>query len=290
MKLRSTYTLIAPDWRIGTTDNALRYNGPGCVVQIEPTDRPGRWNVLVEGTVDPSQLSLATENLPTTDGGEPAKMLLAPEAASFQGFLQDVINALSFLYGRELPLHSNMSKVLTPEGPADDAVLAKFGTTEPYQTIAVRFAMGRTVADIPPSQELIEELVKRSPGLRLYAGAPGPVARYRDLWLVLESAFGADGDKLITLLAEYPPVAKRGLSREDLEQLLVIRGRASHAATKAPGREWWQIQDLVSEHLGTLLSLVDLVVLTKKSWASPTTGVEQLPIPSSSWGERVFDT
>jgi hypothetical protein len=290
MKLRSSYTLIAPDWKVGTTDNALQYKGPGCVVQIEPTDTPGRWTVVVEGTVDPLRLSLATRNLPTTDSGESAKMLVSPEAGSFHGFLQDVINALSFLYGRTLSVHSNMSKVLVPEGPADDAVLAKFGTTEPYQTVLVRFEICRTVADIPPSQELIDKLIKRSPGLRLYAGVPGPVARYRDLWLVLESAFGVDGDELIALLAEYPPVAKRGLSRENLEQLRVIRGRASHAATKAPGQEWSQIEDLVSEHLGTLLSLVDLVILTKKSWATPTTGVERLPIPSSSWGERVFDT
>lgn len=289
MKLRISYTLTAADWKIGSTESVLRYTGPGCTLYIESTETPGQWTVVVEGKADPSLLTLATENLPTTINGTTAKMLIAPEAASFHGFADDVINALAFLYGRTFSLCSNLSKTLIPEGPADEAVLTAFDTTEPYQTVVVRFETLRMVADTPPSQELIDRLVKRGPGLRLYAAARDHVNRYRDLWLVLESAFGVDGDKLINLLSEYPPVVRDGPSREILEQLLVVRGRASHAATRGPGREWSKIQELVSEHLGTLLTLVDLVILTKKTWGSPTCGVERLPIPSTSWGEKLFD-
>lgn len=289
MKLRSSYTLTAPGWKTGADKKTLQYKGPGCIMSIEATADPNQWTVVLEGAVDPSRLTLATANLPTTATGTTAKMLIAQETASFHGFVDDVTNALAFLYGRTFSLCSNLSKALIPESQADEAILDAFGTRDAYQTVGVRFAMFRTVADAPPSQELIDRLIKRGPGLRLYTGAPGPINRFRDLWLVLESAFGIDGNRLIEALAEYPPVVSHGPTRDVLKQLMVVRGRASHAATKAPGREWSEIQDLVSEHLGTLLTLVDRVMLTKKTWGTPTCGVEHLPIPSTAWGERVLE-
>ena len=289
MKLRISYTLVAPGWNTGAANSTLQYTGHGCLLQIRPSETADRWVVLVEGPVDPSGLRLATENLPLTAEATPARMLVVPEAASFHGFAVDVTNALGFLYGRTFSLLSNLSKTLVPEDPADAAVLASFNTTEAYTTIGVRFETLRTVADVPPSQQLMIALLKKSAGLRLYAGAIGPIARYRDLWLILESAFGVDGERLVRRLAEYPPVVKHGPSPEVLHRLLVIRGRVSHAATKAPAREFIEIEELVSQHLDTLLTLADRVILTKKTWGTPTCGVEALPIPSAHWAERLID-
>ena len=289
MKLRITYTLVAPGWQTGAPDDTLRYSGPGCILELRPSETAGKWNLSVEGAVVPSGLTLATENLPVGADGVPARMLSVPEAAAFHSFAQDVTNALGFLYGASFTLYSNLSKELIPEDSTDDAILASFNTREAYTTVVVRLETLRTVADTPPSQQLVDALLRRSAGLRLYAGALAPVARYRDLWLILESAFGAQGEKLIALLCSYPPVKNHGPSPEVLRRLLVIRGRASHAATKAPAREFSEVQELASEHLGILVGLAHCVILTKKTWGTPHCDVAPLPIPSAHWGETLTD-
>lgn len=293
MRLQINYTLAAQGFRTGDDEEKLRYSGPGCFWEARPSDMPGVWVVVVEGAVDAGGLSLATEDLPTgPDGKTPARMMLVPEEANFAGFAKDVTNALAFLYGQPLTYLASLQKRLIPDDDHDRQVLADFGTDEPYGMIHIAFETLRTVADRPPSQALMDALVTRSAGLRLYAEATAlnrPVAQYCALWRVLESAFGEQGDNLVRTLSQYPPVVKSGPGVELLRQLYVVRGRASHAATKAPQREFMEVEVLVSRHLNSLLALVVRVLLTKGTWGAPTCGVHALPIPSAHWGERVFD-
>jgi hypothetical protein len=103
-----------------------------------------------------------------------------------------------------------------------------------------------------------------------------PAARFRELWRVLESAFTRSDDELVALLADYAPTQAMGFTRDELRQLLVLRGRASHAASKAGLTELVAVERECSQRLPCLKNLAERVILTKRSWGFPTTYVDEL--------------
>ena len=62
---------------------------------------------------------------------------------------------------------------------------------------------------------------------------PLAVARFRELWRVLESAFALTDDRLVEKLASYPAAKQLTFDADELETLRALRGRASHAQARA---------------------------------------------------------
>jgi hypothetical protein len=121
--------------------------------------------------------------------------------------------------------------------------------------------------------------------LRIYADAlklGTGAARFRELWRVLESAFNRQDDELVALLADYPPARAMAFSRDELKQLLVLRGKASHAASRAGVKQLLAVERECSHRLARLKNLAERVILTKRSWGYPTRGVDEL-VPLSAY-------
>jgi hypothetical protein len=92
---------------------------------------------------------------------------------------------------------------LVPDTDEDRAALDAFGTAQVY--VKTTFRQGiRTFPPIVIDGDAIRALLPHAAGLRLYAdalAAATDVARYRDLWRVLESAFGQKESKLVAALS-----------------------------------------------------------------------------------------
>ena len=105
-------------------------------------------------------------------------------------------------------------------------------------------------------------------------------ARFREVWRLLEAAFQLKDNDLIQRLAErlpeYGPVRQLGFDRDELRELHTLRGRASHAESRSGVHELEHVERECGARVARLKCLAERVILTKKSWGSPTTGVEEL--------------
>jgi hypothetical protein len=100
----------------------------------------------------------------------------------------------------------------------------------------------------------------KTAGLRLYADAvalPADVAKYCELWRCLESAFGLKEGDLVKALASYEPAQELGFDAEELRELQVLRGRLSHAESRAGLEEILRVGDQASKRVARLKCLVE---------------------------------
>jgi hypothetical protein len=120
---------------------------------------------------------------------------------------------------------------LVPESPDDVELLDTIGTREVYQSLGATHH-GRTFHE-SVTRESVAALLPKRAGLHLYAEAlhlATPQARYRDVWRILESAFAASDQ---ALLARFPPLADINVTLDEVKELHVYRGRASHAQSRS---------------------------------------------------------
>jgi hypothetical protein len=137
--------------------------------------------------------------------------------------------------------------------------------------------------------EQVMGVLDRSAGLRLYADAlhgTHPTSQFRDYWRVLESAFGKNHDSLVDLLAKYPPVLDLNFTHDELRQLLITRGRASHANSRAGIREVVEVSVYCANALSRLKSLAKRVILTKRNWGDSTVDVEEIQPFARTWSDE----
>jgi hypothetical protein len=221
-----------------------------------------------------------------SDGGRrelPA--LRVPENDEIQA--SDVAAALTFL--TDVPVNTSRphpSSEIVPEDDEDRAVLDAFGTSRVFAQLGSQPSI-RTFNPIVDADS-VQAVLPKTAGLRLYADALAlntDVARYRELWRILESAFGLQDDALVHALAAYPPAQELEFDRDELRELLVLRGRASHAATKGGLTEILRIGAEARRRSGRLKCLTERVILTKQSWGTRGAGVEELT-PAVSWVGR----
>ena len=192
--------------------------------------------------------------------------------------VDDFIGAVSFL--TDIPM--NLSRPVQedrflPETKDDERVLQELGADQPYSETSVRTAI-RSFSK-PVTSDSVTALLPRRVGLRLYAGAIKltlDVAQFRELWRVLESAFRQTDADLVGSLAAYVPATEMGFDEDELKDLLVWRGRASHAQSKAGERELVAVEAECGKRLPRLKNLAERVILTKKTWGSPTGAVDEL--------------
>ena len=230
--------------------------------RLELVEVSGRYKKLPDGTEEP---------VPT--------LQLVNDEAPEHILSQDFMGALTFLTDVPITLSSPPHKDrFVPETDEDRELLERLGTDQPYSTISALVSM-RSFNVNGATDKTITDLMSRRVGLRLYADAMKAnlaVAQFRELWRVLEAAFGKTDDELVTLLANYEPAKMLRFDEAEIKQLLVLRGRASHAQSSAGIKELVYADRECSNQLPRLKNLCERVILTKKSWGYPTLGTDEL--------------
>lgn len=293
MLLRSVWTLTARTAGLDQIDFPLEIT-PAQGIRAS-LDREGDHARLVhDRSVDPARLELVTDSGVSrvlSDGtrqAEPRVRVTGDDEAPSRLVVDDVVAALTFL--TDVPLHVSQpwrGHRFVPETDGDREVLARLGTDEAYRPTWL--SLGVRTFTVRVDAEGVSALLTRTAGVRLYADAAKltlDVARFRELWRVLESAFGRTDDKLVALLASFAPALQMRFDKAELQRLLVLRGRASHAQSKAGSAELVTVERECAGQVGRLKSLVERVILTKKSWGYPTAAVEELAPLQAYLGPR----
>jgi hypothetical protein len=200
---------------------------------------------------------------------EPPDHILAVDLVSAISFLSDVTLSIS---------HPIREDRFIAEDEGDHRAIADLGTDDVYHETSATLGT-RTFGGVALTAENLTSLIGRRAGLRIYADAlklGTASARFRERWRVLESAFNRQDDDLVALLADYAPAQAMAFSRDELKKLLVLRGRAAHAVSKAGVKELIAVERECSQRLARLSNLAERVILTKASWGYPTKQVEEL--------------
>jgi len=277
VRVRTTYE-IEPS-HVPALDLPLELDlGDGVHALLETQDDSLR--LVMDNDVDPSALALEhnsgwEEALP--NGGRrtiPTVRVPAGPGAGPTG----VVATLSFLTDVPLTFGSVGPPELVPDTDEDAALLDAWGTRQVHQETRALTHM-RSFPEVVINNDAILALMPRSAGLELYGAAlraRTAEARYRDLWRVLESAFGQQAKQVVNTLASYRPALELRFTKDELQELKEVRGGVSHATANegavasAQTREW------------RLKSLVERVILTKKNWGRPDLAVEELT-RATSW-------
>lgn len=238
--------------------------------------------LVVERDVDPLKLEVVTESgwwreLPDGSRVPIPRLRVRDDAHEESVGAHDVAAALSFIVGRAVDCRNSRDAAFVAENEDDRRTLAEFGADRPFVETFARLGMRTFTA--PVIAENLQAVLQRRVGVRLFADAVAlseGVAQFRELWRILESAFGKTDSDLVALLADYKPAQAMRFNEAELRELLTLRGRASHAQSKAGLRELAAVKRDCGARIGRLRNLVERVILTKKSWGYPTTGVEEL--------------
>jgi hypothetical protein len=279
MRLRTVYSVrsrsLGLDQVVLPLELAL---GEGIHVSLDETDEGLRLS-LDRPVDDPSRIEIVRDSGWTSAEGKPLPRLrLRDHESSEDVLLNDFVNAVTFLTDAPLSLsHRRREDRFIPENDEERTQLERLGTDELYRKTGARYE-SRTFT-VQVDADAVSALLDRSAGLRLYADAVKlalVVAQFRELWRVLESAFRAKDDALAGLLASYPPAQELGFGRKELKDLLVLRGKASHAESKAGVSHLIALEHECRRRLPRLKNLVECVILTKKTWGLPTLDVGAL--------------
>lgn len=235
-------------------------------------------SAYVEGPVKASKLEVKTGPRPLS-GGEPSKGIEVPEKSELNAFVQVMINVLSFLTDVPIRLsHKLGGDSLIAESEQDNELLRAMDTNQVFESLRAHPSV-RSFSLPKVSYESLELLANKEVGLALYSQAlviSNSVGTFREFWKVLESAFGTKNDDLVDLLTEYDPAIQLGFGEAELKQLLVMRGRASHAESSAGIDEYYLVRAETSAKSARLKCLVEQVLLTKKTWGIPTLETEPI--------------
>ena len=226
--------------------------------------------------VETDGLTLGTGPEPL-DGSEPQRGVVVPERAAAIKIARGLSRALAFARGHAVHLSVRGSELL-PETDLDQDVLAALGADQPLRWLGARLSIRTSTFPVLTSKTLAR-LLEREVGLALYNDAVSlsqPVAQFREFWRVLEAAFGEGRDELVKLLGAFPPAQEFGFTATELKDLLVLRGRASHAQSSDGLVEYERVNSLVVDKVERVRCLAEQVLLTKKTWGQRGLGVERL--------------
>jgi hypothetical protein len=231
----------------------------------------------LEGRVDPSGLDLDLKPASEPDDTERLQIDV-PELPLFSQKLAKISHLLSFL--TDIPIRNahRVFDTLEPESTDDERLLKKFGTRD----VAVRLDNLVGIRTFVLGELLdghICELSKKESGLALYAQAllmNQASGRFRELWRVLESAFGKKDDDLLKCLIEFKATQELEFTARELKDLLILRGRVSHAESRKGLEEIARVNGKARDRIPRLKSLVERVILTKKTWGSMGLGAKSL--------------
>lgn len=189
---------------------------------------------------------------------------LPPGAGPQARALDDVVDALSFLLDRAVNARRRgRGGKFVAENNADAALLMTVDSPEPYSSTTAQ-VWTRTFSPEVIGENVEAVLAGREVGVRLFADAHRlslPTGRFRELWKVLESAFGTSAKQLVNQLAEFEPAQKMRFNKEELIELRSLRDRASHAQIAVQeghlDKVNWGSSDLAVEERASLDAFTD---------------------------------
>jgi hypothetical protein len=287
MKYETAYTLtLFSGFPKGIIPFRLELDG--ITFEIREQEEDYRFAIAyVSGPINTETINLRTGQ-PNLDGSEPDRGIDVPERIIFHDFFSRAVNTLSFV--TDVPIlysHKLGYDRLIPETSEDEQRLKDLGTTAIFTSLRGDI-YARSFSITSLSMQDLNILASKQLGLELYSKAilmQEPYAVYREYWKILESAFGVKDQELLNLLANYPPAQELNFSPEELGRLLVLRGRASHANSQKGMLEFHKVISETSRTLNRLKCLVEQVILTKKTWGSPSCGVDRLARLTAVIGE-----
>jgi hypothetical protein len=275
MRLRGRFTLSLAN-KHHHLALPLRFSHEHYDVFVEETKHPTRLALVVERPIDPKQLRVVRgpDSIVTGERGQLG--IEVPEESATTDFAHAISEVLSL--GADMAISfSTSGPELLPENAEDQELLTELGTSSVYRILTSTLEIRHLSFDV--DEMTMSSMLARRTGLRIYADAQAvgrPVAKFRELWRLLESAFGAKDKKLVALLARYKPAVALGWNDTNLRQLLVLRGRASHAESRAGMRELTTVEKVVGDRLGALKSLAEEVLMTKRVWGASDTDALRL--------------
>jgi hypothetical protein len=234
----------------------------------------GHLRIAVQRHVDSAQLELILEGSgwseETPEGRKPVPRVRLRDGMPNEGLVAgDFVNALTFLTDVPISLsRPPLEDAFIAETTEESELLHGFGTDKPFWATSANPSI-RTFSGMVHGDN-VRLLLERAPGVRLYADAmklPLAVARFRELWRVLESAFALVEDRLVERLAVCPAATQLKFDRDELERLRVRRGRASHAQSRAKAgkQELVDVERDCARAIPRLKTLVERVILTKRA-------------------------
>jgi hypothetical protein len=192
--------------------------------------------------------------------------------------VDDVADAISFLLDRAVNVRpKGRSGKFVAESDSDAALVASVDSPEPYSPTSAQ-AWTRTFHPEVISENIEAVLKGGEVGVRLFADARRlslPTSRFRELWKVLESAFGTSAEQLVNQLANFEPVQKMRFDKTELGELRSLRDRASHAQIAVREGHLEKIERECREKSPRLSCLVERLIVTKKTWGSSDLAVEE---------------
>jgi len=189
----------------------------------------------------------------------------------------DFLSAVSFLTDIPLETKGRPERQLVAESDADHKRLAELGATEIHVKRGAQPIIRNVNAEVVPQS--VEALLPNVTGTRLYADAlrlNEDVAKYREFWRVLESAFCMRENALVNALAKYQPAKELGFTEDELSALRDARGGASHAVGSGGLAQIVADNQMARERLPRLKTLVERVIVTKQNWGTPDLRVREL--------------
>lgn len=211
------------------------------------------------------------------DESEPHRGIVVPERVTVSTIAKGVSRVFALAWGHAVQLRARGAE-LRPDSDHDRDVLRSLGETRLLSMIQSRIVIRAPVFSTLSSRTFAR-LLEREVGLALYNDALSlsqPAAQFREFWRVLEAAFCEDNERLVTLLSDFPPALELGFTASELRELLVLRGRASHAQSSAGLVEYERVNGLVRNKVERVRCLAAQVLLTKKNWGRPESEVERI--------------
>ncbi len=257
----------------------LRYELDNKKFEINEIDEKRQYATgFMEAQIDRQELSLSAEKK-SLDGTTTPARIIVPSALDLGPTVSRIVQALSFI--ADIPICQArllFQDEIIPETRDDKLYLESLGTNEIYHELSATPSI-RTFAVSDLSEDFLDKLMEKETGLALYAQAllqQDDTGKFRELWKVLEAAFGVQKKELIECLIGYESVKQLDFSKEELQSLLALRGRVSHATSRAGIEELRCVNQEVSEKLPRLKCLVEQVLLTKRTWGVRSQYIDRL--------------
>jgi len=215
--------------------------------------------------------------------GRRLETLDVPETTHAAVVANRVADSIAFITRTAMTVSRKSSEAeLIAEDDADVACLHDLGARE----VVSRLCGGSPGVwpNWPLAPENIAFLWSRPEAVRLYADAlkmGTSTGRLRELWRVLEAAFGEQGKKLVGYVSQCDAAIEMEFSAEELEDLRTLRGRASHAQSSAGLGHAVAVEQEAARVVNRVQGLAEALIIRKVHWGDRTVAVHTLDRPLS---------
>lgn len=277
MRYLKYYSIHPADALLGLPEDSRFLINDVQVIVRESQEEKNQVKFEASIPVDPRGLKLREGEQPL-DGSQPQKGITVPESKLVYPAVQSLTRILSFVFNTPLKSASLLGDELVPECADDEDVLKSLQNLSVFVDLGSEFSIKGPHFNMI-STDLIDQLLEREVGLAIYLDSlliSTAIGKYRELWKVVESAFGQKDSELLKSLEQFKPITDLEFDKEELKQIHILRGRASHAESSAGLAEYNAITKEVREKLPRLKSMVEQVLLNKKTWGTRGFAVSQL--------------